>query len=131
MSERRLPDEAAYVRTARRIALGVTLGALIAGGAIESCTPARADDDVNHLSRVQFAYAKTYGATIICPAVDADPTIGMAQVQLLAVMTEGFTQAEAQSVLSSAVQMFCPNRFELIERSEATPLPVPVKGFGA
>lgn len=96
----------------------------IFGYALWGSSTAHADDQLANLSHVQFAYVETFGQGVICDTIDTYPTIGGVKGVQLAVMDDGFTEGEAQSIISVATQSFCPGHFQLIKKAEGAITPM-------
>jgi len=98
----------------RRIVVVLALAVLLGVGLAYT---GRADaTTITNLSRVQYAYVTTYGPTLICAAIAADPTPAGAHTIGLDVMTDGFTEGEAIDILNAAALMFCPDRIALMPK---------------
>ena len=87
--------------------------------------PAHADP-LTDLTVVEFGFVNTYGQTL-CDEINTHAsTAGVIGVRR-AVMSEGFTDGEAQTILSASAEAYCPARFQLVQSSASAAVSPVVK----
>lgn len=78
--------------------------------------PAAHADPITDLTAVEFSFVNTFGQGL-CTVIDKYPSkdgvVGIRQ----AVMGQGFTDGEAQTILAATAETYCPAHFQLVQSS--------------
>jgi hypothetical protein len=87
--------------------------------------PAHADP-ITDLTAVELAYVSVYGQPVICKTLDMYPSRGGVVGVRMAVMEDGFTDGEAQTIVAASAEGYCPARFQLVQSAASIPAISPV-----
>src|SRR5690606_30639802 len=98
-------------RVLRRNLALAGIGAVLAGATIGTGI-ARADGVITN---VEAAYIAAYGATAVCPTIDAFPDASVAAAVMEGSHDDGFTYANAVDIINVSVQEYCPRHWPLLQ----------------
>jgi hypothetical protein len=100
----------ARARTVNRALVALALGGLLAAGATGI---ARADGE---LDPVEVAYVQAYGASAVCPTIDAYPSEAGVTGVWQAIVEDGFYPDSAVDIINASVAVYCPRHWGLLVR---------------
>lgn len=98
-------------RVLRRNLALAGIGAVLAG-AVLGTGIARADGE---LDPVEVAYVKAYGASAVCPTIDAYPSEAGVTGVWQAIVEDGFYPDAAVDIINASVAVYCPRHWGLLE----------------